>query len=103
MREIDDRYPEYARPYAPLGRGRHHGALRPNASLGRLRRLNLSRKGFLTGVSILLILLAIIPVDPLPPPIVPPSPPPSPTAPLPTPIPPSIPTPVPVPTPTPTP
>ena len=27
VREIDDRYPEYARPYEPTGQGRPHGAL----------------------------------------------------------------------------
>ena len=28
MREIDDRYPEFARPYEPVKGGKHHGPLR---------------------------------------------------------------------------
>ena len=65
MLEIDDRYPEYARPYEPV-KGRHrHGPLSGNESalmkMRRLRRLNLARRGFLTGVAFLIMLTILMP------------------------------------------
>ncbi len=65
MLEIDDRYPEYARPYEPV-KGRHrHGPLHGNESalmkMRRLRRLNLARRGFLTGVAFLIMFTILMP------------------------------------------
>ena len=65
MLEIDDRYPEYARPYEPI-KGRHrHGPLNGNESslmrMRRLRRLDLARRGFLTGVGFLIVLTFLMP------------------------------------------
>ena len=65
MLEIDDRYPEYARPYEPI-KGRHrHGPLKGNESallkMRRLRRLDLARRGFLTGVGVLIMLAFLMP------------------------------------------
>ena len=45
MREIDDRYPEYARPYCPLGRTKRGARLTGNEAtllaVRRAERLNL--------------------------------------------------------------
>lgn len=54
MREIDDRYPEYARPYEPLRGGRHHGRLTGNEGAAfqrRLKRRNMIRQYYNTGAS----------------------------------------------------
>ncbi len=81
MREIDDRYPEYARPYEPVKGGRHHGRLSGNegnlAVLRRVRHLDRARRGFLMGVGVLILLTILIgpilpPERPTPPPDVPP-------------------------------
>ena len=50
MREIDDRYPEYARPYEPLRGGRHHGRLTGNEGAAfqrRLKRRNMIRQYYI--------------------------------------------------------
>lgn len=92
MREIDDRYPEFARPYEPIKGRKRHGRLTGNEAAlmtqRRLRRLERARRGFLTGVGILIILTVVIsppdehftlpPIDPIPVPIVIPDPPPIP-------------------------
>ena len=52
MREIDDRYPEYARPYEPLRGGRHHGRLTGNEGAAFQHRflLYLSAYGILSSI-----------------------------------------------------
>ena len=69
MKEIDDRYPEYARPYEPVKGGRHHGRLTGNEGnmmlLRRVRHLDRARRGFLMGVGILILLTVLIgPLNP---------------------------------------
>ena len=65
MLEIDDRYPEYARPYEPIKGRRRHGRLTGNESAfmaqRRMRRLDMTRRGFLTGVGILIVLTVLMP------------------------------------------
>ena len=129
MREIDDRYPEYARPFEPLRRRTIRARLTGNEAAlyqRRLSRMNQMRKYFTTSVVTLITILILINlpeppvIDPLPPPeetpiVLPtptPAPPPSPlpspvpsTTPVesPTPAPSPLPSPDPMPTPTPTP
>ena len=59
MREIDDRYPEYARPYCPLGRTKRGARLTGNEAtllaVRRAERLNLMRKYFTTGAVTLIV------------------------------------------------
>lgn len=65
MLEIDNRYPEYARPYEPIKGRRRHGRLTGNESAfmaqRRMRRLDMTRRGFLTGVGILIVLTVLMP------------------------------------------
>lgn len=65
MLEIDDRYPEFARPYEPIRGRRRHGRLTGNESAfmaqRRLRRLDMTRRGFLTGVGVLIVLTVLMP------------------------------------------
>ena len=87
MREIDDRYPEYARPYAPVRRGRHYGRLTGNEAtllqrerarqqLRRSLRTNTLRKYFTTGAATLIaiVILLLLPETPRTPPDSPPAP-----------------------------
>ncbi len=118
MREIDNRYPEFARPYEPVKGGRHRGPLTGNEAAmlvnRRIRHLNMARRGFLMGVGILILLTLLIgplnpdrqPPEPEPPPEVLPVPDPDPIPepePIPDPVPVPDPDPVPVPDPDPIP
>ncbi len=69
VREIDDRYPEYARPYEPTGQGRPHGALPWGLAAG----------------FVLILLSALLSFTPAPPPA--PAPEPSAVVPVPEPTP----------------
>ena len=75
MKEIDNRYPEYARPYAPVRRSRHHSPLSGNEATllqhgGRqvnrsalhrqLQRSSLMRKYFTTGAIALIAVVLIL-------------------------------------------
>ena len=62
MREIDDRYPEYARPYEPLRRGRRYGKLTGNeATLFARRSMHkeVLRKHYALGASMLIVLAVL--------------------------------------------
>lgn len=72
VREIDDRYPEYARPYEPTGQGRPHGALPWGLAAG----------------FVLILLSALLSFTPAPPPAPAPEPPVVVPVPEPTPTPP---------------
>ena len=72
VREIDDRYPEYARPYEPTGQGRPHGALPWGLAAG----------------FVLILLSALLSFTPAPPPAPAPEPPAVVPVPEPTPTPP---------------
>ena len=65
MLEIDDRYPEFARPYEPIKGRKRHGRLTGNESAflaqRRMRRLDMTRRGFLTGVGVLIVLTVLMP------------------------------------------
>ena len=64
MLEIDNRYPEYARPYEPVKGRKRHGPLNGNQSAfarRRLRRLDMTRRGFLTGVGVLIMFTVLMP------------------------------------------
>ena len=64
MLEIDNRYPEYARPYEPVKGRRRHGPLTGNEAMAarrRLRRFDLARRGFLTGVGVIILVSAFMP------------------------------------------
>ena len=131
MREIDNHYPEYARPYEPLRRRKIRGRLTGNEAAlyqRRLARMNQMHKYFTTSVVTLITILILInlPDPPIEDPIIPPTetpivlptptpaPPPSPLPsalpstppgepPTPTPSPAPSPSPTPSPTPTPVP
>ena len=69
MREIDNRYPEFARPYEPVKGGRHHAPLTGNEAAmmvrRRVRHLDMARRGFLMGVGILILLTLLLgPLNP---------------------------------------
>ena len=77
MREIDDRYPEYARPFEPLRRRTIRARLTGNEAAlyqRRVSRMNQMRKYFTTSVVTLITILILINlpeppvIDPLPPP-----------------------------------
>ena len=62
MREIDDRYPEYARPYEPIRRGRRYGKLTGNEATLFVRRAyqkEMIGRSYALGAA-LLIVVAII-------------------------------------------
>ena len=62
MREIDNRFPEYARPYEPLRRGRRFSRLTGNEAAlyqRRAARKNLMRKYFTTGAATLIAFAVI--------------------------------------------
>ena len=65
MLEIDNRYPEYARPYEPIKGRKRHGRLTGNESAfmaqRRFRRLDMTRRGFLTGVGVLIVFTILMP------------------------------------------
>ncbi|MBR5094533.1 MAG: hypothetical protein IK095_05515, partial [Oscillospiraceae bacterium] len=83
MREIDDRYPEYARPFAPIRRRRIRARLSGNEATllqGRARhvwRMQQMHKYFTTGTATLIVILILLLVEdppngPYTPPVFPP-------------------------------
>ena len=64
MREIDDRYPEYARPYAPLGKRRRYGKLTGNEATLFMRRARIRerlRRYYAVGASVLIMMAILLP------------------------------------------
>ncbi|MBR0136370.1 MAG: hypothetical protein IJM18_09210, partial [Clostridia bacterium] len=63
MREIDDRYPEYAKPYEPLRKGRRFGKLTGNEATllaRRTARREAFRRHYSFGAAVLIAIAILV-------------------------------------------